>query len=1470
MPRRVAKWVLRLVSGVVSIGLLLVGTVAVLASTPFGMEQARRIGLGFLRDNINGKVDIDRISGDGLLRGMVLHGVTITDSAGQHFARLDSTRLRYAFFEMLFSGLRRVVIGPVTLYGADVRVVQMPGDSVFNVERIFDRPDDGGSGGPSRLVRFDHVKIENGRAEIVRLYDGQRAAGVDERFVIEDTEAGRIQVMRFELDGEVASFVATDPGRDTRDLTIDHLDVRALVLREPVALHDIRGSVTIGDSVIGIDVSRVEVAGGRASVDGRILRRDQGTGYDLRIEGDDIALAELHRVESRAPASGSAKFVLRLESQDNGAVLITLPDLAVHAPGTNVAGSFGWLSGSRSALRDVDLRIGTLDLAWLEQVLARELPIEGRLAGRVRANGPLTAVRTNGDLRLTDWGGATEPSVRWTGTVRADRTFAASELNTEIEELDLELFDLLRPGSGFKGVVTGRVDIDGRLDESLQLRAVVRHRLGSLTSQLDGGGRIARSDDVLSMDLAFEAQPFYLQVLGSMVTALDSLHGPVRGQLGVRGWADHLNVSADVATPAGPLVLQATIDRRGQLPAYQANAEMRGFEPRRIGLLDLDARVSGELDLELRGTALEDMTGPLRATVDSATILGYPVERARIVTALANGHAVVDSATFRAIGVRGNATGGFGLIEARADTLNIVVESESFEPLERLIFGQDADPTSPRVTGTGRADLALHGSIERMGIDADAVLDHFRVDRQSAAAARVAFHADGMRTDSMRFEVRLDADSVSALDGVADSVRARYTRDAGQGTLAARAWEDGESTVLVDATYRMTGAATAWNLGDLRFRSGTGNWRLADTTAIELGPGSLRVDQLRLLPDQGGELAATGRLAWYDSAATAANTRVNFDIALRDIPADLIPPALRPTGRVAGMLGGDIHIDSTAAAPVIDAQLEATGLEYESARLERVSITANYRDRLLDAHARAFLDGVQVMTGEGALPIDLRFGPVPQRVLPEPVNMSVRMTSFPAAFVLGLLPGFRDIQGTFPEAALEATGLARDPALRGGLTLSGGAVTVEATGVRYERVEGTVLMNEDLRAIVDFSGATVNPRNNERSGTLRLTGTVDLTEVTDPGLDLEFDANSILAALRRDMEITASADVQIQGRYRRPRVTGNVSVERGTIYLDELYRQYLIVQFDDRLLFDLVDTADVSALPERTNPFIQNLVVEDLEATATSGLWLRSREMNVELAGSINVDLDRQIERIVITGSLEVIRGTYTLESGLLARNFQVQEGTVSFPGTPGIDPVFQITALHTARAGQEPLDIYADVTGSLSAPRVTLRSDIQPPISESDLASYLFFGAPTSQFGFASSSSLTGLLGGTVAGSALGYVASGLQTIGQSSGLVDYVGLTTAEAAPGAGSWGNFLTGTRIELGRYITPRLFLLITQPLDSPAGADDPGIRLEWRFSRTFRAEIFTDNRFARAPSIGLSQAIAARRVFGVFLFREWSY
>jgi hypothetical protein len=83
-----------------------------------------------------------------------------------------------------------------------------------------------------------------------------------------------------------------------------------------------------------------------------------------------------------------------------------------------------------------------------------------------------------------------------------------------------------------------------------------------------------------------------------------------------------------------------------------------------------------------------------------------------------------------------------------------------------------------------------------------------------------------------------------------------------------------------------------------------------------------------------------------------------------------------------------------------------------------------------------------------------------------------------------------------------------------------------------------------------------------------------------------------------------------------------------------------------------------------------------------------------------------------------------------------------------------------------------------------------------------------------------------------------------------------------------GFFSGTKLELGRYLTPRLFVTYVQRLNSTS--NDPGVRLEWRFIDTFTAELFALDRFARAPSFGLSRAIAARREYGLFLFREWGY
>src|SRR5690606_3628935 len=108
-------------------------------------------------------------------------------------------------------------------------------------------------------------------------------------------------------------------------------------------------------------------------------------------------------------------------------------------------------------------------------------------------------------------------------------------------------------------------------------------------------------------------------------------------------------------------------------------------------------------------------------------------------------------------------------------------------------------------------------------------------------------------------------------------------------------------------------------------------------------------------------------------------------------------------------------------------------------------------------------------------------------------------------------------------------------------------------------------------------------------------------------------------------------------------------------------------------------------LPESQSPFLRNLAVQDLQVNVVQGAWLRSRDMNVQVAGNLTVDFDRRAEDLRMIGTLVAVRGTYQLYYPPFARRFEVREGTVEFPGTPGIDPNLRISAAYRARTPNEP-----------------------------------------------------------------------------------------------------------------------------------------------------------------------------------------
>jgi hypothetical protein len=368
-------------------------------------------------------------------------------------------------------------------------------------------------------------------------------------------------------------------------------------------------------------------------------------------------------------------------------------------------------------------------------------------------------------------------------------------------------------------------------------------------------------------------------------------------------------------------------------------------------------------------------------------------------------------------------------------------------------------------------------------------------------------------------------------------------------------------------------------------------------------------------------------------------------------------------------------------------------------------------------------------------------------------------------------------------------------------------------------------------------------------------------------------------------------------------------VDGGALNLDELYRQYLVVDLDRALLFDVVDTTIVAnrkLLPSNyeRSPFIKNLTVggpgREFNVDVQRNAWLRSRNLNVEVSGQLKLNyipcLDAKASAVCtdnnqvdlrITGELSAVRGTYTMTSGLgaIQRRFDIREGTVDFPGTPGMDPILSFTASHRARPLQgEVMDIIAVVSGTLQNPRIRLTSaEGQPQMSESDLASYLFFGVPTTMLNAAQVRSLNGVGGVGAVGyvglnavrtSTFGYLSTGLESFAQSLGIADYVSLSAVDVGPGARApglnVGQFFTNSRLEVGRYVNARnqdFFFIVSKPLYS--AANGWGGRVEWRFDPTYTLEFFAEDRNARAATtLGIEQTSSFARVYGFFFFREW--
>jgi translocation and assembly module TamB len=344
---------------------------------------------------------------------------------------------------------------------------------------------------------------------------------------------------------------------------------------------------------------------------------------------------------------------------------------------------------------------------------------------------------------------------------------------------------------------------------------------------------------------------------------------------------------------------------------------------------------------------------------------------------------------------------------------------------------------------------------------------------------------------------------------------------------------------------------------------------------------------------------------------------------------------------------------------------------------------------------------------------------VKQRRVEGPISVHARGDSVDLGIIEALTPAINRVRGTL-SADVNVAGTWDDPRFTGGAEIRGGAMSLPGLGVRYEGLRGRARFQGDSLVLDSVSVRS--------DGSLDIGGSIRLEDLSRPVLDLAFRARDFRAIdVRNFLTLSATGGLRLRGPLFHATLTGDLTANSGVLYFADLVSKR-IIDLEDPTIADLVDTTLLrreNLGAKFQNRFLDSLTIQGLRVTLGSDDWLRSAEANIQLGGE--VVLSKAAKTYTPSGTLDALRGSYTLKIGPVTRDFTVERGSVRYFGdlNAGLD----IQGRHVARAVRgEEIPIIAKISGTLYAPKVTLESTFNPPISETDLVSYLVTGYPANE----------------------------------------------------------------------------------------------------------------------------------------------
>jgi len=470
---------------------------------------------------------------------------------------------------------------------------------------------------------------------------------------------------------------------------------------------------------------------------------------------------------------------------------------------------------------------------------------------------------------------------------------------------------------------------------------------------------------------------------------------------------------------------------------------------------------------------------------------------------------------------------------------------------------------------------------------------------------------------------------------------------------------------------------------------------------------------------------------------------------------------------VDGELALRLSLHGTLAQPQGEGELHLTSLRWQQYQLGEVHSQVQAKGTAVNVDLRWRDPRQELLHLSGNVSLDTRQALAIQ--LQANTDLQV-LKSFSSAVVQSA--------GTL-QVDLRLAGTLQQPQVDGTLKLDDGALQLAATGVPYQDIQVQLVCAGNRVELTQLHAQA-------GGGTLDLTGWVERAGLTLQRLNLDLQTQQFTLIHTPDLEAVVSTAVTVRGSLYEMVATGTVTVPRARAQLngklvgrpDAVQPWQLTVEgvYGSGPQKATAEQGIAAVSPTAPLPFLQT----NLQLQLPRNVWVNGPGTAIELSGDLTIT--KELRRpFVLSGTVETVRGFATYYN----QKFALEQGRVTFTGSPEINPVLDVTV--TRQVSSYVVSI--NVSGRALSPQLRLSST--PDLPQADIVTLLVLGKTTDN----------------LTASERGGLSSGAQQIisGAAAGeleklLAKPLGLDTVEVQTG-----DKVGSGRVSVGRYITQDIFL-----------------------------------------------------------------